>query len=455
MTAPGTREMSGTGEVARYVAQHEAFAANGAGKAPAWLRDLRAAAIERFAALGFPTTRQEEWRFTSVAPIVEGSFGTATGEWGPGALAGVTGAGPRLVFVNGRYVAEFSSRAGLPPGVRMESLAAALEGDGAALVERHLARHARYADSPFGALNTAFLRDGAFIHVPADVDLDEPLRLLFVSVPGARPTVSHPRNLVIVERRARAAVSESYAAFQDGSYWTNAVTEVVVGDGAHLELARDQAEAASAFHVATTHSVQGRDSVLRLHPMVFGAALTRHDITTVLDGPGAELILNGLYLLGGRQHADHHTVIDHASPDCQSHEYFNGVLDGAAHGVFSGRIIVRPGAQRTDSKQTNHNLVLSEEARADSQPQLEIYADDVKCTHGATLGPLDAKELFYLQSRGLSRAEARGLLTYGFGAEILGRMRHAGLREELDRRVRARLASLGDAAAAAQGRSTL
>ena len=455
MTAPGTREMSGTGEVARYVAQHEAFAANGAARAPAWLRELRAAAIERFAALGFPTTRQEEWRFTSVAPIVEGSFGAATGEWGPGALAGVTGAGPRLVFVNGRHVAEFSSRAGLPPGVRMESLAAALEGDGAALVERHLARHARYADSPFGALNTAFLRDGAFIHVPADVDLDEPLRLLFVSVPGARPTVSHPRSLVIVERGARAAVSESYAAFQDGTYWTNAVTEVVVGDGAHLELARDQAEAASAFHVATTHSVQGRDSVLRLHPMVFGAALTRHDITTVLDGPGAELILNGLYLLGGRQHADHHTVIDHASPDCQSHEYFNGVLDGAAHGVFSGRIIVRPGAQRTDSKQTNHNLVLSEEARADSQPQLEIYADDVKCTHGATLGPLDAKELFYLQSRGLSPAEARGMLTYGFGAEILGRMRHAGLREELDRRVLARLASLGDAAAAAHRRSSL
>jgi len=436
--------MPGTGgAVARYVAQHQAFAANGAAKAPAWLRELRAAAIERFAALGFPTTRQEEWRFTSVAPIAEVSFVTASGEWGSGDVAGVTGAGPRLVFVNGRYVPELSSRAGLPRGVRMESLAAALEGEGAALVEQHLARHARFADSPFGALNTAFLHDGAFIHVAAGVDLDEPLRLLFVSVPGARPTVSHPRNLVIVERGARAAVSESYFAFQDGTYWTNAVTEVVVGDGAHLELVRDQAEAAGAFHVATTHSVQGRDSVLRLHPMVFGAALARHDITTVLDGPGAELILNGLYLLGGRQHADHHTVIDHASPGCQSHEYFNGVLDGAAHGVFSGRIIVRPGAQRTDSKQTNNNLVLSEEARADSQPQLEIYADDVKCTHGATLGPLDVNSLFYLQSRGLAPAEARGVLTYGFGAEILGRMRHAGLREALDGRVRARLASLG------------
>jgi Fe-S cluster assembly protein SufD len=441
--------------IAHYVAQHEAFAANGDGKAPAWLRALRAAAIERFAALGFPTTRQEEWRFTSVAPIAEGAFVTAADERGPGSLAGVVGGGPQLVFVNGRYVAKLSSRAGLPPGVQMKSLAAAFEGDGADMVKRHLARHARYAESPFGALNTAFLRDGAFIHVPAGVDFDEPLRLLFLSVPGARPTVSHPRNLIVVEEGARAAVAERYTAFQDGTYWTNTVTEVVVGDGAHLELVREQDEAASAFHVATTHSVQGRDSVLRIHPMVFGAALARHDITTVLDGPGAELVLNGLYLLGSRQHTDHHTVIDHASPDCQSHEFFNGVLDGAAHGVFSGRIIVRPGAQRTDSKQTNHNLVLSEEARADSQPQLEIYADDVKCTHGATLGPLDGKEVFYLQSRGLAPAEARALLTYGFGAEILGRMRHAGLRDALDGRVRARLASLGAAAGAGAVGATL
>jgi Fe-S cluster assembly protein SufD len=437
--------------VARYLAQHAAFAANGAGEAPAWLRELRAAAIERFAALGFPTTRQEAWRFTSVTAIAEGGFVTATGEPGPERLPGVVGAGPRLVFVNGRYAAQYSSRAGLPPGVRMESLAAALEGDSAGLVERHLARHARYDDSPFGALNTAFVRDGAFVHVPAGVDLDEPVWLLYLSVPGTRPTVAHPRNLIIVERGARAAVFERYAASRDGAYWTNAVAELVVGDGAHLELVREQAEAGSAFHVATTHSIQGRDSVLRFHPMVFGAALARHDIATVLDGPGGELVLNGLYLLGGRQHADHHTVIEHASPDCQSHEYFNGVLDGAAHGVFSGRIVVRPGAQRTDSKQTNHNLVLSEQARADSQPQLEIYADDVKCTHGATLGPLDSKELFYLQSRGLAPAEARALLTYGFGAEILGRMRHAGLREVLDGRVRARLASLGAAGAADLG----
>jgi Fe-S cluster assembly protein SufD len=236
-------------------------------------------------------------------------------------------------------------------------------------------------------------------------------------------------------------VIEGYAALRDGTYWTNAVTEVVVAEGAHLELVRPQREAAGAYHVATTHTQQGRDSVLRFHPIVLGAALARHDIVSVLDGPGAELVLNGLYLLGGTQHADHHTVIDHAKPDCQSHEYFNGVLDGAGRGVFSGRIIVRPGAQRTDSKQTNHNLVLSEQARADSQPQLEIYADDVKCTHGATLGPLDPKELFYLRSRGLDSQQARALLLYGFGAEILGRIRHAGVRAALDQLVRGALAA--------------
>jgi Fe-S cluster assembly protein SufD len=423
----------------RYVAQFDAFASNGAGAAPGWLRDIRAAAIARFAELGFPTTRQEEWRFTSVAPIAETAFAPPARRV-PAArrvtpLVLPIESACRLVFVNGRYSAALSSAGGLPAGVRAGSLAAAL-ASAAQPLERHLARHATYAQNPFGALNTAFIRDGAYVHLGEGVDLDAPLQLLFLSAPGPKPIVAHPRNLVVVERGARVSVIEGYAALGDGTYWTNAVTEVVVGDDAHLELVRLQREAPLAYHVATTHTHQGRNSVLRLHPIVLGAALARHDIVSVLDGPGAELILNGLYLLGGTQHADHHTVIDHARPDCQSHEYFNGVLSGAGRGVFNGRIIVRPGAQRTDSKQTNHNLVLSEQARADSQPQLEIYADDVKCTHGATLGPLDPKELFYLMTRGLGPEQARALLTYGFGAEILGRVRHAEVRATLDQLVR-------------------
>ncbi len=435
--------------VQRYVAQQEAFAADGGRTSPAWLRDVRAAALARFTELGFPTTHQEEWRFTSVEPIAATAFAApaAAPAVTPAAPGQIT-AGTRLVFVNGRYAAGHSSAGGLPAGVRVESLAAAVRGKDAEPVRRHLAQAAGSAN-PFAALNTAFLDDGALVHVARGVDVDAPIELLFLTV-ASTPAVVHPRALVIVEEGARASVIERYRG-TGAAYWVNAVTEVVIGDGAHLELTRLQQDAPGAYHVATTHTGQGQGSVLRLHPMVFGASLARHDITNVLDGTGAELVLNGLYLLGGGQHADHHTVIDHARPDCQSHEFFNGVLDGRSRGVFNGRIIVRPGAQRTDSKQTNHNLVLSEEARADSQPQLEIYADDVKCTHGATLGPLDPKELFYLQSRGLAPAEARALLTYGFGGEILARVRHPRVREALDALVRARLAA-GHVASAGQGR---
>jgi Fe-S cluster assembly protein SufD len=441
-----------TSPVERYVAQYEAFAGNGAGAAPAWLAELRRAAIGRFAALGFPTTRQEEWRFTSVEPIAETVFalahGADGGEPSPREMLSLELCEARrhlVVFVNGRYSPALSAVAGLPPGVVIGSLAEGLRSD-PQLLERYLGRHAVTELRPFAALNTAFLHDGGFVYVPARVVMEEPIQLLFVTVPGAAPIVSHPRCLVVVERLSRASVVETYAAPRGGVYWTNAVTEIVVGDGARVDYYRVQRESERAYHVATTHSVQGRDSTLSIHPVALGGLLARHDIATVLDGENSLCTLNGLYVLGGRQHADHHTTIDHAKPHCESHEYFNGVLDGQSHGIFNGRIVVRPGAQRTDSKQTNNNLVLSEQARADSQPQLEIYADDVKCTHGATLGPIDEKAMFYLKSRGLSPAEARSLLTYGFGAEIIDRMEIAPLQAQLDRIIRHRL--LGEAQAA-------
>ena len=432
----------------RYVAAFEAFAGNGAGAAPPWLKEIRTQAIARFAELGFPTMKQEEWRFTNVAPIAEAEFTLAHTPRsplpGPADIERLSlGVGPRVVFVDGRYAPTLSTPADLVGGVRAGSLAAALRTEaGGDLARVHLARHARWRDSAFVALNTAFLADGAFVHVPANVTLERPLEVVFLSTGRAAsdgPVVSHPRSLIVLERGARAALVETYAGLSDGVYWTNAVTEVLVGEGAWAELYRIQEEGPHGFQVATTHSRQERDSYLGLHVVTLGAALARHDINAVLDGPGAELILNGLYLLGGTQHADHHTVIDHAQPHCASHEFFNGVLAERAHGVFNGRIIVRPGAQRTDSKQTNNNLLLSTEARADSQPQLEIYADDVKCTHGSTVGPIDQMQLYYLRSRGLSPAAARSILTYGFGAEILDRMRHAELRDRVDRLVRARL----------------
>ncbi len=435
-------------DVDRYLAAFKAFAGNGAGRAPSWLKEIREGAIARFAELGFPTTKQEEWRFTSVAPIVDTRFSHPASRIPHPGLSEIgallMGDGPRVVLVDGRYAPELSSAAGRPAGVRVESLASAVaQGPGSELAREHLARHARWHDSPFAALNTAFLADGAFVHVPAGATLEQPLEVLFLSSgrPATDgPTVSHPRSLIVIERGAQAAVVETYAGLGDGVYWSNAVTEVVVGEAARAELYRVQREGPQGLQVATTHSRQERDSFLGAHVVTLGAALARHDITTVLAGAGAELILNGLYLLRDDQHADHHTVIDHAQPHCASHEYFNGVLAGRAHGVFTGRIIVRPGAQRTDSKQTNNNLLLSTEARADSQPQLEIYADDVKCTHGSTVGPIDQTQLYYLRSRGLSPDAARSILMYGFGAEILDRMRHRAVRDRLDHLIRERLA---------------
>jgi len=430
--------------VERLVQAYQAFAANGASGAPAWLKELRAGGIARFGALGFPTTKQEAWRFTSVAALQETPFELAHPALRTPHLAEIEpfllGNGPRLVFVNGFLARSLSTP--LLDGVRLDGLARTLV-DAPDLVRQHLSKYAAFADRPFAALNTAFVHDGAFVHVPARTVFEQPIQLLFLAVPsGNAPLISHPRNLIVVEREARASVVETYVALAEGggTYWTNAVTEVVAGDGARVDCYRIQRESDRAYHVAVTDVHQGRDSIANVHAVSFGGALARHDLRGTLAGPGGYLILNGLYALTGDQHADHHTAIDHAAPHCESHEYFNGVLDDRSRGVFNGRIIVRPGAQKTDSKQTNNNLLLSRDAHADSQPQLEIYADDVKCTHGSTVGPLDPKALFYLESRGIGEDEARRLMTYGFAAEILNRMDIAPLREQLDRIVRARLA---------------
>jgi len=421
--------------VEQLVGSYRAWASNGAAQAPAWLKDLREGGIARFHDLGFPNMKQEAWRFTNVAPIAEGSFALARPPARIPKLEEIQPfllleAGYRLVFVDGFFQPALST----PFFDDVQSLAhvVAHRPD---LVREHLGTQ----DRPFSALNTAFVHEGAFVHVPARATVEYPVQLLFLVTSG-KPVVMHPRNLVLVDREARVSIVETYAALDDGVYWTNAVTEIVVGDGARVDYHRVQREGARAYHVATTQSHQGRDSTLNLHFVAFGGTLARHDIGAVLAGPGGTLILNGLYLLAGQQHADHHTTIDHAADHCESHEYFNGVLDERSRGVFTGRIIVRPGAQKTDSKQTNNNLLLSTDAHADSQPQLEIYADDVKCTHGSTVGPLDPRALFYVRSRGVGEHEAKRLLTYGFAAEILGRMEVAPLRAQLDAIVRGRLA---------------
>lgn len=430
----------------RYVAEFEAFVANGASGAPQWLNERRNAAIRDFAARGFPTTRQEEWRFTDVKPIAREAFRLATRP-ADGLVAGgdlepaLLGADTRwvAVFVNGFFQPELSRVEGLPKGVRLGSLRAALDED-PDLLERHLTCYATGDRNPFTVLNTAFTADGAFVHVPKSVVLEQPLQIVYAARPeSAEPVMMPARTLAVVEGGAQASIVESYLGLADGAYWTNAVTEVVVGENANVDTYRVQLESDEAFHTATTQSYQERSSVFSCIAFTFGGRLTRHDLNAVIDGEGAEATLDGLSLVRGRQHVDYHTTLDHAKPHCNSWEYFNGVFDDRARGVFTGRIIVRQDAQKTDSKQTNNNLLLSRHARADSQPQLEIYADDVKCTHGATLGPIDDKQLFYLQSRGLSPDDARALLTYGFASEILSNVTLDSLRRQLDRVVRERL----------------
>ena len=372
-----------------------------------WLTELREKGAARFAEVGFPTTRQEAWRFTDVRAIAGTSYGKGVSRWS--------------IDANGA------------PGLVVGDLSRA--GD---IAREHLGRYADLSGNPFTALATAFLEDVQVVSVPARTEVTNPIRLSH-RLEGTGAVMGTPRVLIVLGDQARATVIETHDDSGAGASLANSVTEIVLGNGAMLDYVRVQREGTAATHIATTQSHQGRDSVLRSTSIALGAGLSRHDLGAVLAGTGASLTLNGLSVLGGRQHVDYHTTIDHAQPHCESHELFNGVFDQQARGVFNGRIIVRPGAQRTDSKQTNNNLLLSGEARADSQPQLEIYADDVKCTHGATLGPLDRAALFYLRSRGLSAQTAKSLLTYGFAADILTRIANADVRDDLDRAIRGRL----------------
>jgi Fe-S cluster assembly protein SufD len=438
----------------RYLAAYNSLRRERKGE-PAWLALRREAALEEFRKAGFPTTRQEAWRFTNVQPVTRTAFGIPESHIRPEvsshelrALIGGTTPGPVAVLVNGIFRPDLSSLEGLPPGVVLTGLAGAISADGAK-IEEHLGRYARDSVNPFTALNTALFRDGALIVVPRGVVLEQPIQIVCLAVPGSEPLMWYLRHLVVVEENAQAAVVESYQSLGDGVYLTNAVTEFVLGDKASAHYCRIQHESDRAYHLATTHSLQGRESRLVSCSVAFGSALARHDINAVMGGTGGYLILDGLTVIGGRQHADHHTTLDHAQPHCESHELFNGIFYGHSRGVFNGKIIVRPGAQRTDSKQTNNNILLSPDARADSQPQLEIYADDVKCTHGSTTGPLDPAAIFYLRSRGLSEAAARHALTYGFSAEVLNQIEVPEIREALDRLVETRLKQAGEERAAA------
>jgi Fe-S cluster assembly protein SufD len=420
----------------------------GRAKAPEWLARLRTQAFESFLELGFPATRDEEWKYTNVAPIARTPFQPAA----PVAAASVAEfitknplaelGCPRLVFVNGRWASELSSLQDLEPELKVMSLEAAL-GGGAAPLEEHLARYAGYAAHPFAALNTAFIQDGAWIEVPKRRELPKPIYLLYVTVSGANPAVTHPRNLILLGRESQATLIEGYLGFGPSPYLTNAVTEIVLGENSILDYVKFGSESETAFHLATVKIHQARNARAHATTVTLGARLTREDTAAVLDGEGAEATLNGLYVLTGEQHADNHTTLDHARPHGSSRELYKGILDGRSTGVFNGKIIVRQDAQKTDSKQSNKNLLLSEDAAINTKPQLEIYADDVKCTHGATIGQMDAEALFYLRSRGIGRPEARNLLTVAFANDVLDKIKYPPLRERLKSNMLGRLARNG------------
>jgi Fe-S cluster assembly protein SufD len=415
---------------------------------PEWLDPLRRAAIDRFAVTGFPTARDEEWRFTPIAPIAKGTWRHAAGSARTvtrDQLAPFIFGHPEwttLVFVNGTYSETLSSTGAVPQGVQAGSLAEAVRADGRVL-QKHLARHASIESSPFTALSTAFMRDGGFVHVPANLDLTRPVHLVFVSTAEAAGSVIHPRNLIIVENGARASVIESYVTLDErASYWTNSVTEVVAGANSWIEHTRIQRESESAYHVGLTHVEQKRDSHYRSFSMAMGGALARHNLTAHLDGENVETLMYGLYLTRRDQVVDNHTAIHHNQPNCRSWEVYKGVLDGRSRAVFNGKVFVKPEAQKTDAKQTNRNLLLSDAAKVDTKPQLEIFADDVKCTHGATVGRLDDTALFYARSRGVPAQQAQLLLTYAFAAEVTSEVVLEPVRSELDRLVRERLGAL-------------
>jgi Fe-S cluster assembly protein SufD len=353
--------------------------------APAWVQKLREQGFARFAEAGFPTTHNEEWRFTNVAPIARVSWAS----------------GPRSTF-----------------------------DDALGVAESHVGKYASI-DHPFVALNTAFLDGVRVVQVPRGAVVEQPIEITYEQgQAGGLPYSTHPRTLILVGANAQCTIVETYKG--TGSYFTNAVTEVVCGDSAVVDHYKVQQESSSAYHVATMQVSIGRSAAFSSHSISLGGALTRNDVGATLS-EGSDANINGLYIVNGTQHVDNHTTIDHVKPHATSHELYKGILDGKSYAVFNGKIIVRKDAQKTDSKQTNKNLVLSDDATINTKPELQIWADDVRCTHGATIGQLDAEMLFYLQSRGIGKIDARNLLIYAFAQDIVDRIKVQSLRDSLER----------------------
>jgi len=410
-----------------------------------WLSKLRREAFARFSEIGFPTTRDEEWRFTNVSAIAKTNFQLprVDREISAEQLEDflIDGACCRLVFVDGRFAPELTFMPHGQEQFKASGFASALAAD-ESLVERCYIAENPLRDG-FAALNLACAEDGAFIHVRRGTVLEQPIHVLFVSTPHASAVMSNIRNLIVVDENSQATVVEEYVTLsakqpeQDAApVLCNAETELVAAEGAIVSHYNIEREHAGAYNISTLNITQGRSANVASHSVLLGGALVRNNVHPVLAGEGGECLINGLFLGGGNEHIDNYMQVEHASPHCSSRQFYNGILDGRAHGVFHGRIIVRQGAQKTDAKQTNRNLLLSDDAQIDTKPQLEIHADDVKCTHGATIGQIDEEALFYLRSRGIGEALARNLLLLAFAEECIERMNAGAARTHVERLVR-------------------
>ena len=420
-----------------YLAAFKRIRASGQCAGPAWLEQLRQAGIASFDALGFPTLKNEDWKYTNVEPIAAQSYVQANGEvqsLGSTELlsrALIEVETPRLVFVNGVYIPALSSTSGVQKGLRLGPLADFIKQDDVA-VAHELGRHASALRQHFVALNTAFLSDGAVVALAPGCRLERPIYLLFLSTAAAEPVISYPRILLLLGSGSEAKIVESYLGVSGKAYFCNAVTELVGGADSVIEHFRLQQESDNGFHVGTFEASLARSCHLTAHAVTLSGALVRNDVRVLLNGAGAECVLNGLYLADGNQHVDNCTLIEHISPQASSVELYKGLLGGSAHGVFNGKIVVHKDAQKSNARQTNKNLLLSDSAVIDTKPQLEIYADDVKCSHGSTIGQLDADAIFYLRSRGLDVAAARSLLSFAFASDVVRRLGIENLRRRLD-----------------------
>jgi Fe-S cluster assembly protein SufD len=401
-----------------------------------WLDERRAQALERANALAVPTTREEDWRFTDITPLTRVPIRPAESTARP-ALADIARfvvpeATVRLVFVDGIFAPELSATSGLPHGIVVAPLAAAA-GMHATVIAPHLARHAAFEHSVFAALNTAHLRDGAFVWIARGQQCPAPVQILHLST--QKEAAGYPRCLAIVEAGAALTLIEDFASLAEIVYFNDPVTEIVAGEGAHVRHVRVQREAGGAFHIGRCAVALAKDAQYASHSVALGARISRLDLDVLQQGEGVEVQMDGLALISGRQLADTHSLMDHARPHGRCRQLHKCIVGGAAHAVFNGKIIVRPGSQLTDSSQQSRNLLLSDKAHVDTKPQLEIFADDVKCAHGAAVGQLDPEQLFYLRSRGLPETPARNLLTYAFAAEVLGRFPVPSLVERLEETV--------------------